>query len=166
MQQKKKNTILTTAGEIEKVTLEEFIARIPMETAKDLVLQYNVQAEYASADSNCVYPDETGMPKEEDTVYVRNAILVMENSRHNNLLHIMDQVDYVSVEGKDRDEKFEHAAVICLENFGSPTHLVEISWNCFGMFCIDDFKCKIIDPAHSAILCYTPRRNVIFRAGF
>lgn len=161
---KKIEKVMTTGGELTKVSLEEFIALIGVERCTDLVSQYNSTVSYGTFEDSTVPAGD--IPQQEDSTYIRTAVLLNENSAHNQLLHILDQVSFLDTQGKDRNDKVEIAAVHSLENFGVPTHIVEITWNCWGVFCIEDFKYKFMDPTKGAIICYAPARNVIFRSDY
>jgi hypothetical protein len=158
-------TVQTTAGLIKVVTLEEFVSEIPTVTAMNLVEQHNALLSTGSEYGTSVVPPGGNIP-DEDSTYVRCAVALAEQSAHNQLLHILDQVNFVHAAGNTRDERIEDVAVRCMENFGVPTHLVQITWNSYGMFCMDDFKYKVLNPTKGATICYAPNRNLIFRTGF
>ena len=164
MSNKTVETITTTAGVLKKVTLEEFIEEIPMEAAIHLVTQYNALTSYCEGENSSVAPD--GLPQYEDSTYIRTAVILTENSAQQQLLHILDQVNFVHAKGTSRDEKIEDAAISSMEQFGLPTHLVEITHHCYGMFCLEDFKYKLLNPTKGAIICYAPNRNLVFRADY
>lgn len=158
--------VLTTAGRLKKVSLEEFLSEIPLEVAGSVLEQYNTCTSYGDSESSNVPDGE--LPREDDSLYMRYAVALNENSQHQQLMHILDQVSFadVSEDNVDRNDRVELAAVLCMENYGIPTHLVEITWNCYGIFCMDDFKYKILNPTKGAVICTAPKRNIIFRAGY
>jgi hypothetical protein len=165
MQQKtEKLNIVTTAGMLKQVTLEEFIAEIPVETCYNLIEQYNTCLSHG--DSENINVPDSELPNNDDSTYTRDFVILTENSLQHQLMHILDQVQFATIEGKDQLDKIENAAVTSLENFGAPTHLVEITRNCYAVFCMEDFKRKLISPTLGAIICYAPNRNLIFRASW
>jgi hypothetical protein len=107
------------------------------------------------------------LPNELDSTYVRTLVVLGENSRYKQLVDILDQVDFINIPSSYpptySNDAIEKATLHCIENYGTPTHLVEISFGCKAVFCIEDFKYKIMNPSMGAIICYAPRRNVVFR---
>jgi len=146
----------TTAAVLTHVTFDEFLSLMTNERTTMIVQEYNRQVSYGEFGG---IGEDAGFG---DTCYVKNAIPVLEPTKNNLLVQILDQVALNSFTGTEQ-ERIEAAAVESLNNFGLPTHVVHLTASVYGVFCLEDFKYKHIGPVQGAVICYRTAANIAFR---
>jgi hypothetical protein len=150
------NTIITTSGAVYVVSLEEFINVLQHDTVNNSVYQYNAQQTPSSSmDSD-----------NHDTLYSRNAIPLREANRANFIEEILSQTKFfipTQTDDSTWTSKVEAAALESMENFGNPTHLVEVVRNVYGLFCKEDFAVKISSPLRVGLVCYRNNCNLLLQ---
>ena len=151
------NEVVTLAGELKCVPLKEFIQDVNVEKIGEIITEYNIQTKHPTPWAE----DDGSEPATADSVYKRRVSVIQEISNDVLLKNILDGCS-LYVHAGDGDI-LESVVVASVENFGQPTHFVQLTENLYACLCAEDFKYKMKSPLEGALICYAPNRNFLFK---
>jgi len=163
------SVVNTSAGDLQYITFENFVKNV----VKTKEMYATVEEFTIIKDSRLPNPKEINNPA--DATYDRRTIpigtITTEYFKNQVLEQITDNGAFTTVESDDFLEAVQGAAVRSLENFGSPSYLVDFGDSTFGIFSGDknDFVISKFSqavknaPGKGAIICFRPGCNLIFK---